>query len=110
MLEKFSNKKKTKIDTPSDHDIVRSTLIKRAQGFVISEITEEFCGEEDSNLKLVKRKVTTKEVAPDINALKVLIEMQGPSDNKYHDMTDSELKAEKDRLLKLLKEEDGNEN
>jgi len=91
-------------------DIVKSTLEKRAQGFVLEEITEEFCGEENGDIRLVKRKVTKKEVAPDINALKVLIEMQSPNDNKYHNMTDEELKLERDRLIKLLKEEDEHED
>ena len=84
-------------------NIIKSTLLKKAKGFVLEEISEEYSKDEDGNsLKLVKRKVTSKEVAPDVNAIKVLIEMSKLNENTYKNMTDEELIKEKDRLIKLL--------
>ncbi len=53
----------------------------------------------DGEYKLVKRKVTTREIPPDIKAVKLLLD--GESDENF---TDEELEEEKQRLLKLLKE------
>ena len=53
----------------------------------------------DGEYKLVKRKVTTREIPPDIKAVKLLLD--GESDEAF---SDEELEEEKQRLLKLLKE------
>lgn len=53
----------------------------------------------DGEYKLVKRKVTTREIPPDIKAVKLLLD--GGSDEAF---SDEELEEEKQRLLKLLKE------
>ncbi len=53
----------------------------------------------DGEYKLVKRKVTTREIPPDIKAVKLLLD--GGSDENF---SDEELEEEKQRLLKLLKE------
>ena len=53
----------------------------------------------DGEYKLVKRKVTTREIPPDIKAVKLLLD--GGNDEAF---ADEELEEEKQRLLKLLKE------
>ncbi len=53
----------------------------------------------DGEYKLVKRKVTTREIPPDIKAVKLLLD--GGNDENF---SDEELEEEKQRLLKLLKE------
>ena len=85
----------------SSENIIKKTLLKKANGFVLEEIAEEYAVEEDS-LKLLKRKITTKEVAPDINAIKVLLELDNLDKVDYSNLTDEELMEEKNRLLKLL--------
>lgn len=59
----------------------------------------------DGELTLVKKKVTKREVPPDIKAVKMLLEERGEA-------SDEELEAEKLRLLSLLDEEkiEGEEN
>ena len=52
----------------------------------------------DGEYKLVKRKVTTREIPPDIKAVKLLLD--GGNDEAF---SDEELEEEKQRLLKLLK-------
>ena len=48
-------------------------------------------------MKLVKKKVTKREIPPDIKAVKLLLEERGEA-------TDEELEQEKQRLLDMLNE------
>ena len=96
LVKKYENNLK-------EEDVIKKTLLKKANGFVLEEISEEYAKEEDGGtLKLTKRKVTTKEVPPDISAIKVLLELNNFDFNKYKTMTDEELINEKNRLIKLL--------
>lgn len=80
---------------------VKKALLKCATGLKSEEVVEEFAVE-DGELKLVKRKVTKREIPPDIKAVKLLLEDgEAPPDR-----SDEELEEEKNRLLKLLKEND----
>ncbi len=80
---------------------IKGALKKCAVGFGTSEVVEEFCME-DGELKLVKKKVTKKDVPPDIKAVKLLMDGGGISD-----LSDEELEAEKLRLMEMLKQCDG---
>ena len=83
-------------------------LYKKALGYKTEEVQEVFVNDE-GKLELVKRKISTKHVPPDISAAKIYLEIT--ESNSLNDMTDDELEAEKTRLLKLLKEEEEtNEN
>lgn len=73
---------------------------KKAIGYTTTENVEEY-SLVDGELSIVKRKVTQKEVPPDIAAVKFLID---ENVDPYSDMTEDELLSEKNRLLKLLKE------
>lgn len=85
----------------SEKDI-KDAIMKVALGYSLEEVTEEY-GVEDGELKLVKRKETKKDIPPDLKAVKLLMD-----DKDYSVLSDEELEAEKQKLLKLLKEE-GNE-
>ena len=88
-------------------EVLKSSLLKKAKGFILEEIIEEYSKDsEDKKLVLSKKKITTKEVPPDTAAIKFLIEMESLDKNKFSNMTDEELQKEKERLLKLLKEEE----
>ena len=60
-------------------------------------MVEEF-SIEDGELKLVKKKVTKREIPPDIKAVKLLMEERG-------EPTDEELEEEKRRLMNMLDEQ-----
>ncbi|MDE6868581.1 MAG: hypothetical protein K2J83_05515 [Clostridia bacterium] len=77
---------------------VKNALKKCAVGFGTSEVVEEFTIE-DGELKLVKKKVTRRDVPPDIKAVKLLME-----DGNLGDMTDEQLEEEKQNLKKLLED------
>lgn len=78
---------------------LEQALIKKALGYDTQEVVEEYVGDEEGKVKLTKKKVTIKNVAPDMTALKLLLE---ESQKQVADMTDAELHEEKVRLLKLL--------
>ena len=81
---------------------ITQALVKKAIGFETVETVEEFA-ETDGEVKLLKRKVTTKSVPPDVSAVKLLLEMQS-EERDIVDMTDEELEKERVRLMKLLEE------
>lgn len=82
-------------------------LLRRAQGYPYTEKTDEYAVV-DGEVTLTRRKVVTKRVQPDADALKMLIDLDGATD--ITQMTDEELQSEKLRLIALLKQYDeGNE-
>ena len=78
---------------------IKKALIKCATGLKSQEIVEEFTVE-DGELKLVKRKVTKREIPPDIKAVKMLLDETG------EEISDEALEEEKQKLLNMLKEKD----
>ena len=92
---KGKNKKKT-LDTQD----VRQALIKKALGYDAKEVVEEYVQNSEGEVQLTKRKVTTKSVPPDVQALKLLLE--DDAQKPIIEMSDEELEREKQRLLKLL--------
>ena len=88
------SRRRCKIQTD---DTVKKALLKCATGLSSSETVEEFAVE-NGELKLVKKKVTKREIPPDIKAVKMLLD-------GGEELTDDELEAEKQKLLDMLKEE-----
>ncbi len=82
-----------------DSDL-KSALIKKALGYDYKETIEEYGVKEDGEVVLLKKKVTIKDVPPDVSAIKILIDDVPSIEN----LSDDELKKEKKRLLKLLKD------
>ena len=83
-------------------DSISKMLYKKALGYKVKENVEEFILEEGCDKpRLVKRRVTTKHVAPDISAAKTLLAMQS-TDEGVEALSDAQLQEEKSRLLKLL--------
>ena len=78
---------------------VKAALVKKALGFDATEIVEEYISDEQGDIRLSRKKVTTKNVPPDVTALKMLLEDDG---TPVSQMTDDELEKEKTRLLELL--------
>jgi len=86
---------------------LNKALIKRALGYLNKEVTEEFCKEDKGKMVLTKRKVTKKNVPPDITAVKVLLEMYADDRSlDFEKMSDEELLFERDKLIEKLKTND----
>ena len=81
---------------------IKDALVKKALGYDATETVEEY-SEEDGEIRLVKKRVTVKNVPPDVSALKMLME---ETQRDFSELSDQQLIEEKARLLKeLLKEE-----
>ena len=81
-------------------DGVKKALIRCAVGFDTSEIVEEYAADGDE-LKLVKRKVTKRDVPPDIKAVKMLLDGEASVEG----LSDEELEERRKKLVEMLKEE-----
>ena len=79
----------------------KKALIKKALGYDATEVVEEYVSSEEGEVKLTKKKVTKKNVPPDITALKLLMENEV---KPVSQMSEEELIAERDRLLEILKQ------
>lgn len=75
-------------------DEIKDALFRCATGLSASETVEEFTVE-DGQLKLVKRKVTKRDIPPDIKAVKLLLDGR-------EELSDEELQAERRKLQELL--------
>ena len=94
----------------SKQDIIKA-LTKKAVGYDSKEIIEEFSLDENQNEHLVKKKITTKNVPPDVTAVKVLLELEKiDSKEDLSSLTDEQLDAKIDEILKHIKENEGNDN
>ena len=91
------------------YEKVQKALIKRALGYDTSETVEEYTSD-GTDMTIVRKKVTTKNVPPDISAAKLLLENINEGDEVLQGMSDEQLEAEKQRLLTMLKEMYNNEN
>ncbi|MGN1053216.1 MAG: hypothetical protein ACI4SH_07505 [Candidatus Scatosoma sp.] len=80
---------------------VGEALLKAALGCRVAEVTEEYA-EVDGELRLLKRKKTKKDIPPDLKAVQLLLETREDKDISL--LSDEELEAEKQRLLRLLYE------
>lgn len=80
---------------------ISKPLLKKAQGFSENEVTEEY-EEDEGNLKLKKRKVSTKYFPPDISAAKLLLLLN--EQLNVADLSEEELKSLRKKLMDELRE------
>ena len=80
--------------------LLTKILLKKAKGYTVHEKTEEFVAV-NGQVQLAKRKITTKKVPPDVNAIKALLQLS-QEEMDVCKMSDEQLAVEKLRLLKLL--------
>jgi len=87
-------------------DNVKEALYKKAVGFEVSEVTEEYSYVEDK-LELIKKKINTKFYPPDLSAIELALDSMGENRNEYSKYSDEELFKERDVLLELYKKYKG---
>ena len=88
---------------------VEKMLLKKAMGYKVKENVDEYAsvGEE---MKLVKRRITTTYVSPDLAAAKTLLELNGREEqNDLSYLSDEQLLRERTRLLLALESASGEE-
>ena len=67
----------------------------------MKEVIEEYI-DVDGDMKLLKQKVTIKNVPPDTTAVKIITD----NTKETKKLSDDELKEEKQKLLKILKDKE----
>ncbi|MDY6023725.1 MAG: hypothetical protein SPJ19_02855 [Candidatus Borkfalkiaceae bacterium] len=90
--------------TENQKDKITSAIVKRALGYLETETVEEYSLGEEGEVRLSKRKITKKNVPPDLSAIKLLL---GESVS-VTELSDEELQAEKERLLNIIAEKYNN--
>lgn len=98
-MAKVKNTSKADAETNIDGDksALIKVLTKRALGYTTKDENEEYAMV-DGVLELVKRKVSYKEVLPDMSAIKMLLD----ESKEDIELSEAELVKERDRLLKIL--------
>ncbi len=75
------------------------------KGTTTKEITTEYAiDEETGKLKIIKQKVSEKNLPPNVDLLKLVYPHLVEDKKDFNKLTDEELEKEKQRLLKELKE------
>lgn len=94
----------------SQEKAIVSALIKRATGYEVHEVAEEFSIKPETKEEVLsKRKVSSHYCAPDISAIKILLSACNLLPvNELENMTDEELIKERDELLEQLKKRSKN--
>lgn len=77
---------------------VKAALIKKALGYDATEVIEEYVAGEEGEIRLSKKRITVKNVPPDVTAIKMLID----DGEDISEMSDEQLECEKQRLLAAL--------
>ncbi len=83
----------------SENARVKAALVKKAIGYDATEVVEEYVAGDEGEIRLCKKKVTKKNVPPDVTAIKMLMDA---GDADVAEMTDEQLEEEKNRLLDML--------
>ena len=92
---------KQKVEQPKKDDI-ENALLKKAVGYTVEEILEEYTVV-DNEIILSKKKKNIKDYPPDLSAIKLVLENYD-NINEFSKLSREELLKEKERLLKELKE------
>ncbi|MBR4406851.1 MAG: hypothetical protein IKT27_00870 [Clostridia bacterium] len=87
--------------TEKDKEDILRSLLKKAVGFEVEEVSEEFARDSlDGSEVLVKRKVNRHYVQPDLNALKTLLSLLNVSfEDSLEGLSLEELLKEKEVLI-----------
>ncbi len=77
------------------------------EGLTTTETTTEYAlDEETGKLKIVKQKVSEKNLPPNVDLLKIIYPQIMEKKTDFNALSDEELEKEKQRLLKELKEKE----
>lgn len=80
-------------------------LKKCLTGGITKETTSEYVRDDEGNMVLTKQKVLEKTIPPNPDLMKLLYQKVNDITPEYENLSDEDLKKEKQRLLSLLKEE-----
>lgn len=105
-----SKKRVLKRETVKESDVI-TALTKKALGYEVQEVIEEYSIDDDNNERLMKKKVTKKSVPPDITAVKVILEWENLNfQQDFKDLSDEELDEKINQIIKQIKENENDSN
>lgn len=85
-------------------DKIQKSLLKKALGYQYKEVIKEY-SVDDNGEKLSKKKVTTKDVPPDLSAVKLFLDdINFSNETNLEELSDEELKIEISNAMKMLEE------
>lgn len=88
------------MEVEEKHKKIEKALLKKALGYDIKEVVEEFAKDKEGENLLIKKKCTTKHFPPDVSAIKILLSYYDEKTfEELENMTDEELLAEKEKLF-----------
>lgn len=90
-----------------DRKKISESILKKAAGYESVETQEEYALV-DGEMTLVKRKVTRKDVPPDVTALRILLDDAGPDDVGKEEI-ERERRELTEEYLRRLRETDKKE-
>lgn len=91
-----------------DKDIEKA-LIKKALGYTQEEMVEEYA-KVDDDIVLSKRKITKKDVPPDMSAIKFLMTVKDISNKDIKNMSLKELESEREKYKQILENYEENDS
>ena len=80
---------------------IEKSILKKAFGYNYKEVIDEFAIE-GKNKTLIKRKITTKNVPPDLSAVKMLLDDINCEEKDYSNLSDEQLVEEIKKALEKL--------
>ena len=88
-------------------DVTFKALKTCITGFTTKEIVSEYAiDDETGNLKIVKQKISEKNVPPNTDIIKLIYQQVAQQKVNYESLSDEELEQEKQRLILELKEKE----
>jgi len=94
-------KVRRKINEITNKEEIEEALLKKAVGYSVEEVLEEYTVV-DNEMILSKKKKSIKDYPPDLSAIKLVLENMDNLDN-FSKLSREELLKEKERLLNELK-------
>lgn len=91
--------------------MIKKALLKKALGYDADDVVKEYTSVDGGDVVLAKKKVTTKHYAPDVSAVKLLLDRYYKTYKEIvEEMSDESLEEERQKLEECIKEDkDGTE-
>lgn len=87
----------------SDLQKIENALKKKASGYRVEEVVEEYTVDEQNLPSLIKKKRMLKHYPPDVSAIKILLSYYGNQNlEELESLSDEQLLQRRDELLKAL--------
>ncbi len=102
MIKKDKTVKRTNKVEKIQSDDIKDAIMKKALGYQVQEVTEEYTMVENE-LVVTKKKINTKLCPPDLEAIQLALQDKTSVEDNLASLTDEELIEREEKLITLLK-------